>query len=100
VKPDLPRHVPPRPKVSRNFKIAREFEVDKSASFAARQLVQRLVKGCAGAGTAAVTAVFAIWDTENNLKCRFLYAAIGLGGSLAFISAWFWACRRADHECR
>jgi len=83
VKPDLPRHVPPRPKVSRNFKIAMEFEVDKSVSFAARQLVKKLVKGRAGAGIAAVTAVFAIWDTENNLKCRYLYAAIGLGVGLS-----------------
>ncbi|MGZ3287757.1 MAG: hypothetical protein ACXU87_06935 [Xanthobacteraceae bacterium] len=81
-KPDLPRHLPPKPRVSRNFKIAMLIEVDGSISFAARELVKRIVKGRAGAGIAFASALFSIWDTENHLKCTYVYAAVGLGFGL------------------
>ncbi|MCK1336523.1 hypothetical protein ACVW1A_005780 [Bradyrhizobium sp. LB1.3] len=83
IKPDLPRPVPPRPKVSRNFKIAMLLEVDGSISFAARAAIKRIVKGRAGAGIAFASALFSIWDTENNLKCTYVYAAVGLGFGLS-----------------
>ena len=60
VKPHLPRRVPPKPKVSRNFKIALLIEVDGSLSFAARQAVKRIVKGRVGAGIAFASALFTI----------------------------------------
>lgn len=82
VKPEIPREVPPKPKVSRHFKIAMVIEVDGSISFAAREVVRKLVKGRIGAGIALASALFAIWDTENNLKCTYVYAAIGLGFGL------------------
>jgi hypothetical protein len=82
VKPDLPRPLPPKPKVSRNFKIAMLIEVDGSISFAARELIKKLVKGRIGAGIAFASALFSIWDTDNNLKCTYIFAAVGLGFGL------------------
>ncbi|WP_291685232.1 OmpA family protein [Bradyrhizobium sp.] len=82
VKPDLPRPLPPKPKVSRNFKIAMLLEVDGSISFAAKEFIKKIVKGRVGAGIAFASAIFSIWDTENHLKCTYVYAAVGLGVGL------------------
>ena len=81
-KPDLPRHFPPKPKVSMNFKIAMLLEVDGTMSFAAREFVKKTFKGKVGGGIAFASALFTIWDTQNNLKCTYVYAAIGLGVGL------------------
>jgi hypothetical protein len=81
-KPDLPRPLPPKPKVSRNFKIAMLLEVDGSISLVAREFIKKIVKGRVGAGIAFASALFSIWDTDNNLKCTYVYAAVGLGFGL------------------
>jgi hypothetical protein len=81
-KPDLPRHFPPKPKVSMNFKIAMLLEVDGTTSFAAREFAKKMFKGKVGGGIAFASALFTIWDTQNNLKCTYVYAGIGLGVGL------------------
>jgi hypothetical protein len=82
-KPDLPRHLPPKPKVSTNFKIAMLLEVDGTMSFAAREFVKKMFKGKVGGGIAFASALFTIWDTQNNLKCTYVFAAVGLGFGLS-----------------
>jgi len=83
VKPILPRHVPPKPKVSRNFKIALALELDVSLAFKAREILKKVVKGRVGAGLAVTSMIFIIWDIQNNLRCTYVYAAIGAGVSLS-----------------
>ncbi len=82
-KPDLPRYFPPKPKVSKNFKIAMLLEVDATISFTAREFLKKMFKGKVGGGIAYCAALFTIWDTQNNLKCTYAYAAFGLGVGLS-----------------
>jgi hypothetical protein len=82
VKPHLPRAVPPKPKVSKHFKIALAMELDVSLALKARQLLTKLAKGRFGAGVSFAGMVWVIVDTENRLQCTYVYAAIGLGVSL------------------
>jgi hypothetical protein len=83
-KPELPRELPQKPKVSRHFKIAMMFEVDGGISFAVRETLKRLSRKSFGAGISFASAVFIIWDTENNLKCTYVFAGVGLGAGLSF----------------
>jgi hypothetical protein len=83
VKPKLPRHVPPKPKVSRHFKIALAMALDVSLGLKAGAVLKRVVKGRIGAGVAIAGMAWIIVDTENHLRCTYVYAAIGLGVSLS-----------------
>jgi OmpA family protein len=80
-KPNLPRALPPKPKVSRHFKIAMLLELDGTLSLAARQIVKKLAGF--GAGIAFGAAYFRIVDTENHLKCDYVWAGAGLGAGFS-----------------
>jgi len=78
----LPQQVPPKPKVSRHFKIAQMVEVDASLAFKARDFFKKMTKGRIGAGVSFAAMVFIIWDTDNYLACTYIFAAVGAGASL------------------
>jgi len=82
-KPDLPRPLPPKPKVSTQFKIAMLLEVDGSIAFAARETIKKLAGKKFGAGLALASAYFRIVDTQNHLKCDYVWAGIGLGAGFS-----------------
>jgi hypothetical protein len=65
------------------FKIAMLLEVDGTMSFAAREFVKKMLKGKFGGGIAFASALFTIWDTQNNLKCTYVFAGVGLGVGLS-----------------
>ncbi len=85
--PQLPRQVPAKPKVSTHFKIALLLEVDTTIAFKAREAFKKITKGRIGAGVSFMAGTFVIWDTENNLKCTYIYAAAGLGAGLSIPGA-------------
>ena len=72
VDPPPPKHVPPKPKTSRQFKIALLGELSVTA------LLKRIPK----LGPTVDVIFFQIWDTTNNLASIYMYYAIGLGASL------------------
>lgn len=82
-KPHLPRLLPPKPKVSTHFKIALLLEIDRSLAFAARETVKKLAGKNFGAGIALASAYFRIVDTQNHLKCDYIWAGAGLGAGFS-----------------
>jgi hypothetical protein len=78
--PPPPRRVPPRPKVSRHFKIAMITGLSMSQALNAGKIF-RGVK--LGAGLAFDGIFFMVWDTRNNISCLYIYVGIGLGFGLS-----------------
>jgi hypothetical protein len=70
-----PRIIPPKPKISRTFKLA--MITGLSVSQAVR--FTRLLKLKLGAGIAVDANFFTMWDTTNNLACIYVYVGVGLG---------------------
>jgi hypothetical protein len=75
-----PRRVPPRPKVSRHFKLAMLTGLSVSQAFK----FARFLKGRAAGGLAVDTIFFMMWDTTNNQACIYVYVGVGLGVGLSF----------------
>lgn len=77
--PPPPRRVPPRPKISRHFKLA--MLTGLSVSQAAKT---KFLKGRIARGIAFDTIFFIVWDTTNNLGCIYVYIGPGIGVGLSF----------------
>jgi hypothetical protein len=79
--PPPPRRVPPRPKVSRHFKIA----LVTGLSFSQALNVGKLFRGVKLGGGVAIDGIFFIvWDTRNNIACLYIYIGLGLGAGATF----------------
>jgi hypothetical protein len=70
-----PRIVPPKPKLSANFKLSMitGLSVSQALRFA------KLLKFKIGAGVAVDANFFMVWDTTNSLACIYVYVGVGLG---------------------
>lgn len=75
-----PRRVPPRPKVSRHFKIAMLTGISLSQG----AKIAKWLKGRAARGAALDAIFFIVWDTTNNLSCVYVYVGVGLGIGASF----------------
>jgi OmpA family len=74
--PPPPRVVPPRPLVSRHFKIA----LITGLSVSQALNVAKIFRGVKlGAGLAIDGIFFMVWDTRNNISCLYVYVGLGLG---------------------
>jgi hypothetical protein len=89
--PPPPKRVPPKPKVTRAFKIA--MVTDLSASYLVNLEKKLAALGRSGLGKALSKGkggvaldfgVFIVWDTTNNLSCLYVYIGIGLAAGLTF----------------
>ncbi|MBG0809769.1 OmpA family protein [Methylosinus sp. H3A] len=76
--PRPPKKVPPRPKVSRKFRIAMVTAI--SASHASR--LAKFSRFKLGGGPLVDFAVFTVWDMTNNIACMYAYVGLGLGVGL------------------
>jgi hypothetical protein len=84
-----PRKVPPKPKVSRQFKIAmvtdlsatKLLDLSKKLAAVGRSKWARRLSKLKG-GLAGEFGVYEVWDTTNNLACTYIYLGIGLGAGL------------------
>jgi hypothetical protein len=79
--PPPPARVPTRPSVGENFKVAMLMGV--SAGHAFKWL--KYLKGKVGAGLAADSLFFIIWDTNNNLSSIYAYVGAGIGVGLTVL---------------
>jgi hypothetical protein len=78
-----PRKVPPKPPVTRHFKIALVYSLAVTETL----LLRRLLKlKTLGAGPALERCVFTIWDTRNKLACSYVYLGVGVGAGVTFTS--------------
>ncbi|HJZ92230.1 MAG TPA: OmpA family protein [Gemmataceae bacterium] len=75
-----PRRVPPRPKVSRHFKLAMLTGISVSQS----AKIAKFLRGKVARGVAVDAIFFIVWDTTNNLSCIYVYVGLGLGVGLSF----------------
>jgi hypothetical protein len=76
-----PARVPTRPSVGENFKLAMLMGVSASHAFK----WTRYLKGKVGAGVAADSLFFIIWDTNNNLSSIYAYVGAGIGVGLTVL---------------
>lgn len=82
-----PRKVPPKPKVSRQFKIAMLGDVSVAKLL---DLTKKLVNGSKLAkrlskvkgGVAGDVGIYMVWDTTNNLACTYVYIGLGIGAGI------------------
>jgi hypothetical protein len=79
--PPPPARVPTRPSVSENFKLAMLMGVSAGHAFK----WTRFLKGKVGAGLAADSLFFIIWDTNNNLSSIYAYVGAGIGVGLTVL---------------
>ena len=77
--PPPPRKLPPKPLVSKHFKIA--MVTGLSISHALQ--IAKLFKVKIGAGIGIDGIVFLIWDTNNNIACFYVYIGLGLSVGLS-----------------
>jgi OmpA family len=78
-----PRKVPPKPPVTRHFKIAIVYSLAVNETL----LLRRLLKlKTLGVGPALERSVFTIWDTRNKLACSYVYLGVGVGAGVSFTS--------------
>jgi OmpA family len=82
----LPRRVPPRPLVTRHFKIAMITGLSVFQATNIRNFLRgsKIKGGKLGGGLAIDGIIFMIWDWTNKISCLYLYFALGLGVGLSF----------------
>ncbi len=91
--PPPPRRVPPRPKISRHFKLAMLTGLSvsqgaklanflKSVSHGAK--LANLLKGGISVGGTIDMIYFIVWDTTNKLSCIYIYIGLGPAVGLSF----------------
>lgn len=78
--PGPPARKVPKPKISRQFKIA--MITGLSANQAAT--ISKFLKGKLSRGIGIDGLFFIVWDPVNNLSCLYFYLGIGLGLGLSF----------------
>jgi hypothetical protein len=76
-----PPKVPPRPKVTRHFKIAMVANLSVTQALNIEKVFQKPISEIGG-GPAIESGLFMVWDTRNKIVCFYVYIGLGLGAGL------------------